>query len=431
MMGKRSAWLAVLPGLFAASILLAAPAAAAPGEPAPPEGGLDFSATAAVYPDSAGAPVLHLYVAVPLTSLRFRDDGEGSGLADLRISASLTDDDGLPLGDRSWTYREVPGAVAPADNAGRSVVRRYLFPVPPGPGRVQVKVEEPSAGRVGAVDLRFRAPEFASQALAVSDLTFGLGGEVVVRASAGALEGAMLPHPSRRYGDAAPGIRVQAGVLDHRPDLPDTAYAWRYSVKNGAGKTVEQRSGTAARRGGRGTLLLRPELDDLSLGAYRLEVEVSLDGERAEREGEFEVDESRIAFSRDGRMLRTVLGYVATNRELIDLEDTPEDSLKALWTRFWARRDPTPDTPRNEALARFMDRVEYAGLHYGVLEPGWRSDMGRIYIKYGAPDRVDRVDDGRYGPATEIWYYYARNATFVFQDPDGFGRYRLVGTRRN
>ncbi len=130
-------------------------------------------------------------------------------------------------------------------------------------------------------------------------------------------------------------------------------------------------------------------------------------------------------------MLRTVLGYVATNAELRELEDAPDDSLAVLWTRFWNRRDPAPRTAANEALVKFMNRVEYAEQHFGVLEPGWRSDMGRTYIRFGAPDRIERTVNGISGPPTEIWYYYSRSATYVFQDPDGFGRYRMVGSGRN
>ena len=55
--------------------------------------------------------------------------------------------------------------------------------------------------------------------------------------------------------------------------------------------------------------------------------------------------------------------------------------------------------------------------------------MGRIYIKYGPPEQIERVTNDAFRPPTEIWYYYSRDLTFVFQDMDGFGRYRMVGPR--
>ena len=44
---------------------------------------------------------------------------------------------------------------------------------------------------------------------------------------------------------------------------------------------------------------------------------------------------------------------------------------------------PNPSTPENEFKQSFFERVRYANENYGVLEPGWRSDRGRLYIKYG------------------------------------------------
>jgi GWxTD domain-containing protein len=177
--------------------------------------------------------------------------------------------------------------------------------------------------------------------------------------------------------------------------------------------------------------VLRPGIAGLTMGTYRLTVDVSVGSSRVRREGTFRIDESRISVLRDPQMVRTVLGYVATNDEMIALENAPDDSLESIWTRFWVRRDPSPETSANEALIEFMQRVEYATRNFGVLEPGWHSDMGRIYIKYGPPEQVDRTVSDVSGIPTEIWTYYGRNATFVFQDQDGFGRYRLVGTRRN
>ena len=181
----------------------------------------------------------------------------------------------------------------------------------------------------------------------------------------------------------------------------------------------------------RGELRLESRLDGLGLGRYRLAVTVEVGGRKVEREGWFEVDESRVSFLEDEQMIRTVLGYVATNEELIRLENEPADSLEGIYRRFWARRDPTPDTRHNEALVEFMKRVDHATRRFGVLEPGWRSDRGRIYIRFGPPDQVEQVLDDSAGPAAEIWYYYGRNATFVFQDLDGFGRYVLSRTLRD
>jgi GWxTD domain-containing protein len=56
---------------------------------------------------------------------------------------------------------------------------------------------------------------------------------------------------------------------------------------------------------------------------------------------------------------------------------------------FWLRRDPTPDTAENEYKEEHYRRIAYANEHFAAGMPGWKTDRGRIYIMYGAPDSID------------------------------------------
>jgi GWxTD domain-containing protein len=368
-------------------------AMAAAGEGTTAEAAIRFAADTASFPDSLGRVETHLYVSVPLTSIPFTADGAGGGIADLDVAATWTDRKGHPLAGDDWSYRRIPGSLTSEENEGRSLQRRYLFHLPAGDARVKVRVAVPGTRLSGETEL--------------------------------------LPHPSRTYGDDVPVVCVYALAADSLAGRPDTTYALRWEIRDGGGRTVRDSTLAFPRRAGRGDIVLRPGIAGLTMGTYRMTVDVSVGSSRVRREGTFRIDESRISVLRDPQMVRTVLGYVATNDEMIALENAPDDSLESIWTRFWARRDPRPESSANEALIEFMQRVEVATRNFGVLEPGWQSDMGRIYIKYGPPEQVDRTVSDVNGTPTEIWTYYGRNATFVFQDQDGFGRYRLVGTRRN
>ena len=398
---------------------------------APAAGGIRFAADTASFPDTLGRTETHLYVSVPLTSLPFTADGAGGGFADLDVAATWTDHKGRPLADNRWSYRRIPGSLDGDENEGRSLQRRYVFRLPAGDARVRVRVELPGTRHFGERELELKVPSFAGASLRVSDLVFGVCGDLVLAAPAENFEGDVLPHPSRSYGDDVPIVCVFALVEDSLAALPDTVYALRWEIRDGGGRSVRDSTLAFPRRARRGNVVLRPGIVGLTMGTYRMTVDVILGSSRVRREGSFRIDESRISVMRDPQMVRTVLGYVATNDEMIALESAPDDSLDSIWRRFWTRRDPRPESSANEALIEFMQRVEYATRNFGVLESGWRSDMGRIYIKYGPPEQVDRTvsDVGR--TPTEIWTYYGRNATFVFQDRDGFGRFRLVGTRRN
>lgn len=397
----------------------------------PAAGGIRFSVDAASFPDSLGGTETHLYVSVPLTSLPFTAEGAGGGFTDLDVTATWTDRKEHPLASDSWTYRRIPGSLTSEENEGRSLQRRYVFRLPAGDARVKVRVAVPGTRLFGETELELKVPSFTGASLRVSDLVFGVCGDLVLAAPAENFEGGVLPHPSHIYGDDVPVVCVVALAADSLGALPDTAYTLRWEIRDERGRTVSDSTLAFPRREGQGSVVLRPGIAGLTMGTYRMTVDVSLGSSRVRREGTFRIDESRISVMRDPQMVRTVLGYVATNDEMIALENAPDDSLESIWTRFWARRDPRPESSANEALIEFMQRVEYATRNFGVLEPGWRSDMGRIYIKYGPPEQVDRTVSDIGGYPTEIWTYYGRSATFVFQDQDGFGRYRLVGTRRN
>jgi GWxTD domain-containing protein len=62
--------------------------------------------------------------------------------------------------------------------------------------------------------------------------------------------------------------------------------------------------------------------------------------------------------------------------------------------QFWLRRDPTPDTEENEFREEHYRRIQYANEHYAAGIPGWRTDRGRIYIVWGAPDEIESHASG-------------------------------------
>lgn len=57
---------------------------------------------------------------------------------------------------------------------------------------------------------------------------------------------------------------------------------------------------------------------------------------------------------------------------------------------------------------------------------GWESDAGRVYIKCGKPNFVDRYKTNLGFKTYEIWEYINLNRKFVFVDIAGFGEFRLV-----
>jgi len=101
---------------------------------------------------------------------------------------------------------------------------------------------------------------------------------------------------------------------------------------------------------------------------------------------------------------------------------------------FWKQRDPTPNTPQNEFKEEHYQRIVYANRHFGRESPapGWRSEMGRIYIILGPPKSEDKFENVSEVRPTIIWFYEGLaqsglpNAfNVVFFKEDQIGEYKL------
>lgn len=126
---------------------------------------------------------------------------------------------------------------------------------------------------------------------------------------------------------------------------------------------------------------------------------------------------------------------------------TTDDAAQQFIDLFWARRDPSPATPRNEWKEAFEQRVAYADDHFaqGRIR-GAMTERGRVLILLGGPTRLSRSGDlvGMPGAQqesaldqpvpTETWTWDREQVPeflglpemqIVFVDQQGTGSYRL------
>jgi GWxTD domain-containing protein len=101
---------------------------------------------------------------------------------------------------------------------------------------------------------------------------------------------------------------------------------------------------------------------------------------------------------------------------------------------FWKHRDPTPDTPLNEAKNEHYRRLNYANRYYGrsAGKPGWKTDRGRIYIILGEPNDIQKFEGKTMIYPAEIWFYQNKENlglpigfNLVFYQQQGLGDYKL------
>ncbi len=89
------------------------------------------------------------------------------------------------------------------------------------------------------------------------------------------------------------------------------------------------------------------------------------------------------------------VGYIISDEERKAFKVLATDEERDQFVeQFWLRRDPTPDTEENEYREEHYRRIAYANQYFASGIPGWKSDRGMIYIKYGPPDERDQHNGG-------------------------------------
>ncbi len=114
--------------------------------------------------------------------------------------------------------------------------------------------------------------------------------------------------------------------------------------------------------------------------------------------------------------------YIITDEEKQAFKRLKTDEERQQFVeQFWLRRDPTPDTEENEYKEEHYRRIAYANDHYASGIPGWKTDRGMIYIKYGAADEIDsHPSGGSYNRPIEEGG--GETSTYPFED----WRYRYI-----
>ena len=157
---------------------------------------------------------------------------------------------------------------------------------------------------------------------------------------------------------------------------------------------------------------------------------------------------------------------VSTPPEAIRMQAADADRKSQLDFSFWKQRDPLFITEVNERLMEHYSRFAYANLRYSIPAipgvrrgtPGWESDPGKVFIRYGTPknemttwptlggiqEGLPNVVPHRGGKtpiaySTKTWSYpgftftfkdYSLNQNYRFRfgvsGPDDRERYRLL-----
>ena len=382
--------------------------------------------------DSPDSVRLELYYQIRHRGLKF-DLSEGSFTANYELVVTVFDEEGREL--KSFTRdRQI---VIGADEEVRTRVdfrtSQINVNLPPGDYRVRFKLKDKSSSKVTLKDLKVDLWDLHAKLPRLSEIEFAQAfqkgstdtgvfakNDILVVPSVsrtyGTVEGDRLAY----YFEIYPGTEeVDKIVLETRVRHFRRGLIYRDTLHLALGAEPQHQ-------------LREISLEQFLPGDYELVINVL--GRRnkklADRTQLFE-----IAWTQEGLIKNdweSALQQLELFSEDVDVGDmkklkTVEERIKA-FDQFWQERDPTDGTPENEAKSAFYYRVRVANEQFAVMRiDGWRSDRGRIFVRYGEPDYLVNEPFSLDRHPYQIWYYtsISPNRRFVFVDEKEDGDFRL------
>jgi GWxTD domain-containing protein len=389
------------------------------------------------------------FVRVPHRMLSGLAEGLGR-FAAYRVELRVTDDHGTVLASDTWS-RRLPWRAAAV--TGAESVEPFAFAVAPGSYAVHIAVQDSGSGASETIDLPLTG--FGARPRA-SDLLLAYG----IRQQAGDDTTA-----------AAGEVRKGDLFIASAPDVtltPDRAVLWYYCEvyrdstatvpwlvrvmgRNGNVVVTSRAARTTVAAGG-GRIAASIDLAGLPPGDYTLALAVGAGADTVVRTAPFRMG----GFATERAVAAAALGaapptrdrfsdasaakldslfeplvYLAQPEELKVYAGLTVDGKRRFLRDFWRRRDPTPGSLENEAETGFYERIAEANRQFregGAGQvPGWRTDRGRVYIRYGPPDEVRREPLSGPDRPWEAWKYTReRSLKFVFLDLTRLGNYSLI-----
>lgn len=106
------------------------------------------------------------------------------------------------------------------------------------------------------------------------------------------------------------------------------------------------------------------------------------------------------------------------SKSLVKTDDVK--TMQQFLFNFWSKRSPM--NPK-QGFDDYLAAVKRVNMSFGTTAfPGYRSDRGYVFLKYGQPDKIMEVPDEPAALPYEIWHYYQvanqRDKKFVFMAPD-------------
>jgi GWxTD domain-containing protein len=375
--------------------------------------------------EHSGESRLDVYVEVPYEAIHFMME-DGLFRSSYEITINIYDAKEHLVEDKWWTERVETKSYDESVSATLGNLSQRSFTLPPGQYSIVAQVKEKETDKTLRLTKKVAVREFGSTPFLISDVM------LVNRIDTVEGKKVVYPNISSNVGELRSGFTIYFEAYNQAKADSMRVFV---TIRNTRGDAVQQDTFSQALALPRAPCFHRLTAGRLIAGDYLLELAaVPLSAAGTELQGKTAATASRSFVVRWRDMPVSItnldlaidqLTYVADRDNLDAMKEAPAEAKRKLFGEFWKKRDPTPGTERNELMEEYYSRVAYANKHFGHYVEGWKTDMGMVYIIFGAPMNIERHPFDINAKPYEVWTYYEQNRQFVFIDATGFGDYRL------
>ncbi|RFM23258.1 MAG: GWxTD domain-containing protein [Candidatus Thermochlorobacter aerophilum] len=384
----------------------------------------DFEANLFNFQGENGESSLTLYVRVKYSKLTFLKQRE-TFTAMYEIVASFLDSRGAMVCEKLWT--DTVSTTKYAQTISKDLAREMSFNVnlPPGNYTAVIQFRDKESGRSSEQRRSISVKNFKREEPSISSI-------MIVRTefdTAGRVE--YSPNLSSVVALSSKEVGPQVYYEVYNAEKYETL-TLKYTItqRTRREQVIDTYRRTLTPAGRQTRVLDTLSSQKIKGGDYLLTIGIEDKNQRI-------IDESSIVFLvrvqgasfliQDIDKAIEQLEYIATWEEISKMREakTHEEKVR-LFNEFWKRYDPSPGTEENELQLEYYSRIEYANQNFSSYAEGWRTDMGRIFVKYGMPDVIERQPPMMNQRPYEIWEYQQHNLRLIFVDVSGFGNYRLL-----
>ena len=366
--------------------------------------------------EEAGKSRIEFYVQVPYEQLRFIKDGEIFS-ANYDVILTLSRPTQQILQERSWSVDvRLPEFTRTVSRNAASLSQKAVD-IEPGEYQISVQVKDSDSKKAGRITRKLLVTDFSGDSLSLSDIM------LVSRLTTEGDKKRIVPNISGNVSSSGAGFFLFFEVYRTAPG-DSVMLAWK--IFNQEKEEVSSALQTESAPSAKTQVFIKVEDLTLPVGTYLVTIE-AVGSMKALTSRIFTVRWADLPVSiTDVNKAIEQMKYIASPSEYDFIRSSENDDEKRKrFLEFWTKRDPDPDTRRNELMEEYYHRVEYSNKNFGHYMEGWRTDRGMVYIRFGSPDNVERHPFDMNSKPYEVWYYYELERQFVFVDESGFGDYRL------